>query len=665
MLDPLPIDAILPELVANLRESVALVLRAPTGAGKTTRVPPALLDAKLTEGRVLVLEPRRLAARAAARRMAEERRQRLGDDVGYHVRFDRQVGPRTRIIVMTPGILLRMLQDDPFLETVGIIVFDEFHERALDNDLALGMIRLLQTMVRTDLRIVVMSATLATDAISAYLAQSRTMRGHLRAPLLALIVLGGAAASSPPRQASRAINPPAKNASAPARLDLAYSKPVTVGAAVRATVAGLPPGKPVDLTWGTVKGGWVIEGYYNFRGKKYEEVTTTLGRFMTSADGRLDVRFTIPEDYGGVHEIFAVIDGRTVAQNGLEVTQSFELTPTSGPPGTPIELKVKGLGWRTMESTWVVNWDNNALGWVSAAGTMGSAVARFRAAGPTGDHVIKVYTGWQGQAYLNYEQSPVAHLPRPDLMFHTSAGRATTPTVFAEPYQPQPVPKTEVHVPNAAVTLGPTQGPVGTRTVLRAQGLPRGATLKVVWQTSVGSRVTDAGFAPRENVLTEVRVAADGRLDAPITVPDDLGGLHGLALRQGDTLIAQAYFVIETSIVGMTPTSGPVGTPVTIHLKGVGWTEYDNIYVATYDNGYMGYACGFNSQGDVVINFKASGAPGPHVIDLYPGIYQGPPTEPQLLYRLPQLTYADDHPGNKIPALRFMFEIAPSSASSE
>jgi hypothetical protein len=99
---------------------------------------------------------------------------------------------------------------------------------------------------------------------------------------------------------------------------------------------------------------------------------------------------------------------------------------------------------------------------------------------------------------------------------------------------------------------------------------------------------------------------------------------------------------------------------VTIHLKGVGWTEYDNIYVATYDNAYMGYACGFNSRGDVVINFTATGEPGTHLIDLYPGIYQGPPTEPQQLYRLPQLTYADDHPGNRIPALRFAFEVTPS-----
>jgi hypothetical protein len=132
-----------------------------------------------------------------------------------------------------------------------------------------------------------------------------------------------------------------------------------------------------------------------------------------------------------------------------------------------------------------------------------------------------------------------------------------------------------------------------------------------------------------------------------------------LAVRRGDDLVARVHFVIETSIVDISPKSGPRGTPVTIHLKGVGWTEYDNLYVATYDNGYMGYACGFNSHGDVVINFTATGEPGTHLIDLYPGIYQGPPTEPQQLYRLPQLTYAEDHPGNKIPAIRFTFDVTP------
>src|SRR5207244_6323901 len=136
----------------------------------------------------------------------------------------------------------------------------------------------------------------------------------------------------------------------------------------------------------------------------------------------------------------------------------------------------------------------------------------------------------------------------------------------------------------------------------------------------------------------------NGRIEFPVTIPEDLGGQHALELRDGKKFVARVYFAIETSIASMTPASGPAGTPVTIHLKGVGWTEYDNIYAATYDNAYMGYACGFNSQGDVVINFTAAGTLGVHLIDLFPGIYLGPPTEQQQLYRIPQLTYAEDHP---------------------
>jgi hypothetical protein len=209
----------------------------------------------------------------------------------------------------------------------------------------------------------------------------------------------------------------------------------------------------------------------------------------------------------------------------------------------------------------------------------------------------------------------------------------------------------------ATLTVTPTQGPVGTPIKLAGSGFKAGTPLQLVWETYVGSRVSGEGFTPKESIVGEVKAGSDGRLESSFTIPDDLGGLHTLTLKNGDEAVARAHFAIETSIVKMTPTSGPAGTQVSIHLKGVGWTEYDNIYAATYDNAYMGYACGFNSQGDVVINFAAAGAPGAHVIDLYPGIYQGPPTEPQQFYRLPQLTYADDHPGNKIPALHFTFEV--------
>ena len=167
---PLPIDDVLPRLTEALRQHASVVLRAPTGAGKTTRVPPALLDAGLAgSGRVIVLEPRRLAARAAARRIADERGEALGNTVGYAVRFERCYGPKTRLLVVTPGVLLRFLLDDPFLGDIGVVVFDEFHERGLESDLALGMARLIQQTVRPELRLVVMSATLAAGDVARYL----------------------------------------------------------------------------------------------------------------------------------------------------------------------------------------------------------------------------------------------------------------------------------------------------------------------------------------------------------------------------------------------------------------------------------------------------------------------------------------------------------------
>ena len=483
-----------------------------------------------------------------------------------------------------------------------------------------------------------------------------THRPRFRVGLAALLAATCAACSSSPHASSDADAKATDAApSGFAALKLEYTKPAVVGTTVHATVGGLPPRTTVDLSWGTVTGGWVIEDYYHFRGKKYSETTTSLGRFSIDDRGYLDASFAVPEDFGGVHEVTVLVDGKPVAQNGIEVTQTFVMNPVSGPVGTPIELTVKGLGWRTMESTWVVNWDNQELGFVSAAGTRGSAVARFRAAGPAGDHVIKLYTGWQGQAYLNYEQSPIADLPRPQFTFRTTPGGEAT--VLAEPYAPQPTPKDESTLAGATLALEPRQGPVGTRAVLRGTGFKAGTSLNAAWGTSVGSRVSGNGFESEDRPLGEIAVGTDGRVEWPITIPEDLGGLHAISLSSGGKAVARTHFVIETSIVSLTPRSGPAGTPVTIHLKGVGWTEYDNVYIATYDNAYMGYACGFNSQGDVVINFAAAGEPGLHIVDLYPGIYQGPPTEPQQLYRLPQLTYADDHPGNRIPALRFTFEV--------
>jgi hypothetical protein len=437
------------------------------------------------------------------------------------------------------------------------------------------------------------------------------------------------------------------------------TKPVT-GSEVDAIAVGLPPGRKVDLTWQTVNGGWVVEDYYHFRGKKFTETARPLGTAATGEDGRLAAHFKIPEDYGGVHEVTVSDNGVPLAQGGIEVSQTFEMHPTEGPVGTPIELRVKGLGWRTMDSTWVINWDNQEVGWVSATDTHGTAVARFRASGPVGEHQVRVYTGYVGQSYLNHEQAPNAYLPTPAFIFRIVPGSVAAPA-YAEPYPKQPVPVSEGRSTHASLSVTPTQGPVLTRASLEASGLPANTPVSLVWGTHEGSRVSGNGFAPKETELSTLTVGAGGRLDASIAIPDDLGGLHTLSIRSGANTLARTYFVVETSVVSISPTSGPAGTPVTIHLKGVGWTDYDNIYVATYDNGYMGYACGFNSRGDVVVNFTAAGSPGVHLIDFYPGIYQGPEGSQQL-YRLPQLTYSDDHPGNHIPALRFGFVVTPPPA---
>jgi ATP-dependent helicase HrpB len=165
-----PVDDVIPDVRAALAARPCALLVAEPGAGKTTRVPLALLDAPWLGSRsIVMLEPRRLAARAAAKRMADTLDEAVGETVGYTVRLDRKVSARTRIEVVTEGILTRRLQSDPELKNTGLIIFDEFHERSLDGDLGLALSLDVQRGLRDDLRILVMSATLDTDALSRHL----------------------------------------------------------------------------------------------------------------------------------------------------------------------------------------------------------------------------------------------------------------------------------------------------------------------------------------------------------------------------------------------------------------------------------------------------------------------------------------------------------------
>lgn len=176
-LEALPIDAHLADACRLLAAHGALVLVAEPGAGKTTRLPPALVDAGVVgSDQVVVLEPRRVAARAAARRIAEERGDAVGGFAGYTVRFESKLSRATRVRVVTEGILTRALQSDPELRGVGAVVLDEFHERSLHADLALALLREVQSSVRPDLKLVVMSATLEVEPLAEFLGGAPVLR---------------------------------------------------------------------------------------------------------------------------------------------------------------------------------------------------------------------------------------------------------------------------------------------------------------------------------------------------------------------------------------------------------------------------------------------------------------------------------------------------------
>ncbi|MFZ5609251.1 MAG: ATP-dependent helicase HrpB [Pseudomonadota bacterium] len=178
----LPIDAVLPQLDAALKAGPRAILVAPPGAGKTTRVPLALLQAPWRgDGRIIVLEPRRLAARAAARFMARQMREEVGETVGYRMRLEAKVSPRSRIIVVTEGVFARMIAQDPGLEGIAAVVFDEFHERSLDADLALALALDSQAALRPDLRLLVMSATLDVARVATLMAGAPVIQSQGRA----------------------------------------------------------------------------------------------------------------------------------------------------------------------------------------------------------------------------------------------------------------------------------------------------------------------------------------------------------------------------------------------------------------------------------------------------------------------------------------------------
>jgi hypothetical protein len=257
------------------------------------------------------------------------------------------------------------------------------------------------------------------------------------------------------------------------------------------------------------------------------------------------------------------------------------------------------------------------------------------------------------------QQSPQPDRPRWAIPFTVTAG----PAVLPPPPEQQAVDRAPIPPSSAELVVTPRSSGVGEPAVARSEGLEPRKKYQLNWTRVVGNRMSGTGWEESSTVVAESQADGSGRAEFHFNVPDDLGGAHGLWIDTGSAKQLATYWITPTAFP-LDVSRGPVGTTFAVHLKGVGWTETANIYHLVYDNNYVGYACAFNSQGNVEIPIKATGAPGWHFIDLYPGIYRGTETRPNN-FRIPQLTYAQDHPGEDLPAFHFAFEVTPGDTLSQ
>ncbi|HXX39695.1 MAG TPA: hypothetical protein VEP50_16355 [bacterium] len=422
------------------------------------------------------------------------------------------------------------------------------------------------------------------------------------------------------------------------------------GTRVHIVAAGLPSGAHVTFVWQTANGTYrtkVEPTMISFYGYAYEQAQAELGRAAADSQGRVVASFPAPEDIGGPHQIFAVVEGHPVAQGQFQINFSAAMTPLSGPVGTPIEITFHGLGpapWNT-ES---LSYDNHYTGFISAITTHGGGHFSIRAAGAAGPHDIELNTAANATPMLNAQQGPglnTRHLNFKQVWTFTVTRDTALPATRLEWPASGRVVKGAPAAPGATLlAAAPASGPVLSRVEVHAKGLTPRAQAQVMWQTmGPGNRLT--GMSPLEtHPLFAAAAAPDGTLNGAFTVPDDLGGRHTIEVVQNARVVASALFVTTPSFVAVTPTRVKAGQQFSVEIKGVGWTEIDNAVAVTYDNAYMGYACGFNSRGDVTIYFRATGGPGVHLIDLYPMMYQGG-GEPPWTYQVPQLTTLEDGPG--------------------
>jgi hypothetical protein len=446
------------------------------------------------------------------------------------------------------------------------------------------------------------------------------------------------------------------------------------GTNVTLTGASLPANKDVTLVWMTANVRYILDpkpDSVDYIGRKVDKIGVVLATTKTNASGAFSSSFKAPKDFGGIHDIFAVVDGVQMAKGGFLVERTVTISPKRGPVGTPITVTVVGMGSPTYESVGAVLYDNHYAGAVSANTTRGVTSFKIRASGKVGPHWIDYQGSSHTVPYLNMEQSPVPWTDGHRRMFTVTKDAGAPATYLEQAASVRPTISARTTVIDADVakdstaraTIDSDEGTILSKVNVSATGLAPSAPVDLLWTSVVGNRVNCTGQCWKftSQPLGRATAAADGSLRSPVTIPDGLGGWHAIQVVQAGKIMAQVPYFVKRSFV-RAPKVVKAGQPFIVELKGVGWTQLDNTLAVTYDNSYIGYACGFNSNGYVRVQLFATGEPGTHLIDLYPLLYTQQPAYPySQLGMVPLLGFARDAPGlaagYDIPAIRLAIKV--------
>ena len=465
------------------------------------------------------------------------------------------------------------------------------------------------------------------------------------------------------------------------------------GTPITITGTGLTANSSIQLTWSTADGYWKVgidPTTVNYMGVGYTKYNVNLTTVTTDATGSFTFKTKIPRDFGGVHDIYALESGAAVAHGGFQMRPSISITPTSGPVGTPITVEYMSMGPNLYTGGASVLWDNSYAGEAQGVWTRGYSKFTIRASGDVGKHFVAMNAGI-GVQYMNTKQSPVPFSlgGKAAFLITKDAGAPKASIEYPETFQPtDPTQHTTQSTvgadanSKAVATLTSTNGVVGEKVKLNVTGLTTTGAHQIVWASVIGNRVNCTGtcwvytavnLGPNATPLSAT--PTDGTLSSEITIPDHLGGWHVVQVKQGDLVEAQVAIYVKESIFNYVDKSGKVlsagvaaadvslapelrdgsgvpkttfkaGEEFTVAMKGVGWTQLDNTLAVTYDNNYIGYGCGFNSNGYMVVHLIATGKPGTHLIDLHPVLYTNQPSFANTPYgMLPVLTNKNDIPG--------------------